>query len=377
MRVVIICPKCKGVNSIKSISCSGKYRSGDKIGEDCSVSNFKRVSNKIYAVDYRINGKRKRETIGTSRILAEKRLLEISELIERGDNPISDEITLHELFDWNLNRPETKAKLAYRRVSAQTKALRRILDSSGKVSDLTVRQLEHYVSVRSNEESLSHKGRKVAPKTVKEELNLLRSIINKAFDHSIISSIPVRPRLYPKIVVDNVRERIFTDEELERILAASPIWLKRIIIMAQGTGMRQDEIIQLRWDSVDLRKGFVRLRANETKTKKARSVKLSPSVLEMLLEIPRDASTTKVFLSSKGKPLPYWTTYCHDSWKRVLVNAGVEDACFHDLRHDFITKAMRRRNRKEVVMKQVGHETDAALRRYNIIDEMDLSELEF
>jgi integrase len=377
MRIVIICPKCKGANSIKAVSCSGKIRYGEKKGENCSVNNLKRLPDKVYAVDYRVNGKRKRETIGSSKILAERRLLEIEESINRGGNPIEDDMTLHDLFDWNLELPETKAKLAYRRVTAQTKALRRILDSNGKVSDLTIRQLEYYVSKRGKEDSLQQKGQKVAPKTIKEELNLLRSILNKAIDHGVISSLPVRPRLYPKITVDNVREKIFTEDEMERILEASPLWLKRIIIMAKGTGMRQDEIIQLKWDSVDLRRGFVRLKAKETKTKKARSVKLSREILDMLLEIPRDASSKKVFISSTGRPLPYWTTYCHDTWRKVLDIAGVEDACFHDLRHYFITMAMRRGNRKEVVMKQVGHETDAALRRYNCVNETDLAELLF
>ena len=35
-------------------------------------------------------------------------------------------------------------------------------------------------------------GEKIAPKTVKEELNLLRSIINKAHDFGEIDEIPVK-----------------------------------------------------------------------------------------------------------------------------------------------------------------------------------------
>ena len=101
----------------------------------------------------------------------------------------------------------------------------------------------------------------------------------------------------------------FTEQELAEILQASPIWLRRIITMAQGTGMRQNEIIQLKWDSVDLDRGFVRLKAKETKTRQARSVKLVPNVIEMLQEIPRETHTRKVFLSSTKKPIPHWTTF--------------------------------------------------------------------
>jgi len=41
------------------------------------------------------------------------------------------------------------------------------------------------------------------------------------------------------------------------LLKASPLSLQRIIIMAQGTRIRQNEIIQLTWDAVDLERGGV------------------------------------------------------------------------------------------------------------------------
>ena len=75
--------------------------------------------------------------------------------------------------------------------------------------------------------------------------------------------------------------------------------------MARGTGMRQNEIIQLELAYVDLKDGFVRLRASKTKTDEARSIRLMPEVIVMLKEIPRAIHTKKVFLSAKGRPIPY------------------------------------------------------------------------
>ena len=69
--------------------------------------------------------------------------------------------------------------------------------------------------------------------------------------------------------------------------------------------MQQNEIIQLEWADVDLQEGFVRLRASKTKTDEARSVRLLPDVIVMLKEIPRAIHTKKVFLSAKGRPIPY------------------------------------------------------------------------
>ena len=95
----------------------------------------------------------------------------------------------------------------------------------------------------------------------------------------------------------------------------------------------------------------------------------------MLRETPRALHTQQVFLSATNKPIPYWTTYVQKTWKQSLEKAGIEGACFHDLRHDFVTRAMRSGNASHVVMKQVGHKTDSMLRRYQLIDERDLLEL--
>ena len=131
--------------------------------------------------------------------------------------------------------------------------------------------------------------------------------------------------------------------------------------MAHGTGMRQGEILKLKWSDVDLKTGFVRLKASMTKTDEARSVRLLPEVIAMLHETRGALHTQQVFLSATSatnKPIPYWTTYVQKTRKQSLEKAGIEGACFHDLRHDFVTRAMRSGNTSHVVMKQVGHKSD-------------------
>ena len=145
--------------------------------------------------------------------------------------------------------------------------------------------------------------------------------------------------------------------------------------MAWGTGMRQNEIIQLEWREVDLKGEFVRLSASKTKTDEARSVRLLPEIVEMLRSIPRQIHTPRVFLSTTQKPIQKWDGRCTTAWKKALLAAGIRDATFHDLRHDFVTRAMRNGNASHVVMKQVGHKTDSMLRRYQLVDERDLLEL--
>ena len=189
-------------------------------------------------------------------------------------------------------------------------------------------------------------------------------MINKAVDYKILNTVPVKGHLYPKIDTDNIRQRIFSEDELERILSASSLRLSRIIIMAQGTGMRQNEIVQLNCDSVDFEWGFVSLKGTQTKAGKSRLVKLLPDVIEMLRQIPRKQNTRRVFVSSTGRPLPYWTTYCHDTWHKALLQAGVSDACFHDLRHEAISRMFEKGLNVPEVASISGHKTASQLFRY-------------
>ena len=85
--------------------------------------------------------------------------------------------------------------------------------------------------------------------------------------------------------------------------------------------MRQIEILKLRWSNVDLKTGFVRLKASMTKTDEACSVRLLPEVITMLREIPPALHTQQVFLSATNKPIPYWTTYVQKTWKQSLEKA--------------------------------------------------------
>ena len=378
MGLEIECPKCGHWNSESTSICKGRFRRGPNKGKACEFARLKKEPNKNYRIEYRQGGKKIRESIGPSKTAAVARLLEVKKAqvedrhIERDKNSM---VTLEQLFDWFLALEEIKKLDSYARMKVQLKALRRLLILQQLIRDLTIAQLENFVHKRLQEPSPNRIGKTIAPKTAKEEISLLRNILNRALRHEIISKIPVA--YFPSVKVDNVRKRIFTDDEYQRLLKACPVWLRRIVIMAYWTGMRQTEVIHLEWNAVDLKAGFIRLKASQTKTDEARSVRLSPQVIQMMKEIPRTLHTRHVFLSVTQKPILRWGSYQKKVWNESLNRAGIEDAVFHDMRHDFVTKAMRRGNPAYLVMKQVGHKSDAMLRRYQLIDERDLFEFKF
>ena len=366
MALLIECPKCKHRNSEGVSAC-----------KKCEYARLKKDNAKVYWVDFFYQGKRLRERVGPSRAAAEARQVELRKAavdgvyIQKDKNAV---VTLGKVFNWFLSLQAVQALDSYSRFQQHIKALERLLDTQQLVRDLSVAQLENYVQQRLKEPSPSRKGKTIAPKTVKEELNTLRNLLNRAFHHELISKIPIRR--FPTIKVDNVRKKILEQGEYQRLLDACPLWMRCIVIMARGTGMRQGEIVGLCWSQVDLKEGFVRLKASDTKTDEARSVRLLAEVLGMLRGLPRPIHTDRVFLSASGQPISKWDGRCNKAWKTALSKAGIEDMTFHDLRHDFVTRAMRSGNASHVVMKQVGHKTDSMLRRYQLVDERDLLTLQ-
>ncbi len=378
MGLEVECPKCRHWNSESASICKGRFLRGPQKGEACEFSGLKKAPNKNYRIEYRLNGKKKREFIGPSKAAAKARQLEIKKAqiedrhIERDKN---SKVTLEQLFDWFLNLQEVQKLDSFARMGRQIKALRRLLNANQLVRDLTIVQLEKYLSQRLKEPSPTKLGSLIAPKTAKEEINLLRNIFNRALRHEIISKVPVA--YFPSIKVDNVRKRIFTEDEYQRLLDACPQWLRRIVIMAYWTGMRQSEIIQLEWNAVDLIDGYASLEASQTKTDEPRYVRLSPEIIQMLKETPRALHTRKIFLSETQKPIIRWGSHQRKVWGKTLSIAGIENAVFHDFRHDFVTRSMRNGNPPYLVMEQVGHKTLSTLRRYHLIEKRDLSEFKF
>jgi integrase len=193
-------------------------------------------------------------------------------------------------------------------------------------------------------------------------------------DNEFITEVPLKR--WPTIDADNTRERIFSPDELQRLYAVSPRWLENIIRFAVGTGCRQGEILSLTWDQVDLAERLIKLNSSQTKSKYARVVRILPDVEALLRSIPRALHTNRVFLSATGRPIRTWGGGPHRAWAKALREAEISDATFHDLRHTFVTLAMRGGNPSHVVMLQVGHKSAAMLRRSQLVNEIDLQQLQ-
>ena len=111
-----------------------------------------------------------------------------------------------------------------------------------KLRDITPLRVEEYQRERVKE---------VCPATSNREMALLKHMFNMAErwgQHQ--GSNPVRlVRFLPE---DNLRFETLSEEQEERLLLASPPYLREMIVFAINTGLRTSDIFNLQWMEVDI-----------------------------------------------------------------------------------------------------------------------------
>ena len=216
--------------------------------------------------------------------------------------------------------------------------------------------------------------------TIQQELALLKRMFSLA-----IRATPPKVARVPYIqmpTTDNVRKGFIEHKGYRQLLAALPEYLRPIVTMAYYTGMRRGEIMALRWESIDLLSGLVRLNVDETKNGEGRVIPLGNELIESLksqLHLRNTAAPDcpLVFfrvIKTKENPIPSWVPIgdFRKVWETACAKCGLAGRIFHDLRRSAVRNLVRAGVQERVAMRISGHKTRSVFDRYNIIDEDDL-----
>ena len=343
--------------------------------KECPRCGFKlrKASGKAYWIEYYMNGRRKRERIGPNKKAAEQRLREVLKLRTEErfiDKDPAARLTLGELSKWYLALPEVKAKDSYNRDEYFVGHLRRLLGEGVKIKDITPGKMEGYQKTRLAEPSPIHPGKTITPCEVNKEVTALKVIFNRAVKHGRLKLNPIAN--VKRLPENNIRQRVLTQEESKALLNACDDHLKPIIEMAYWMGMRKDEVVKLTWPEVDLKKGFIRLPAERTKTDSPRNIPIHPEVRATLERLPRGLHTDRVFLRY-GQPFDE----IKHSFQSACEKAKIEDFTFHDLRHCALNNLRKAGNDFFQIMAMSGHKTISVFKRYNLVTEEGLSQVKW
>ena len=170
--------------------------------------------------------------------------------------------------------------------------------------------------------------------------------------------------------------RVWTEEETRRFLdEAERTSVHHVLYLtAVAAGMRQGELLGLRWQDLDLDAGVAAVRQicyrgvfKEPKTPKARrTVALSPLLIEALRRHKARQNENRlrwgseyhdhglVFAQDSGKPLDGRDLVQRD-FEPCQRRAGVPRIRFHDLRHTHASHLLRAGIHPKVVSERLGH----------------------
>ncbi|MHB8992040.1 MAG: tyrosine-type recombinase/integrase [Chloroflexota bacterium] len=155
--------------------------------------------------------------------------------------------------------------------------------------------------------------------------------------------------------------------------------LEAFYVLAVTTGMRQGELLGLRWRDVDLAKGTLQVTATLQRTKKdglvfaepktsssRRQIALTGTAVaalrhhkarqaeERLAAGPEWQDHDVVFANHVGRPIEA-TNLIRRSFKPLLRKADLPDIRLHDLRHTAATLCLKQRVPPKVVSEMLGH----------------------
>ncbi|MDD2723872.1 MAG: site-specific integrase [Methylovulum sp.] len=170
------------------------------------------------------------------------------------------------------------------------------------------------------------------------------------------------------------RVRFLDEDERARLLtacqASSNQQLYLCVILALSTGMRQGELMGLKWQDVNLKDNFIIL--HETKNGERRRVPLAGMALELLREHGkiRRLDTPLLFPSNKE---PLNPIDLRKPFENALNAADIEDFHWHDLRHCTASYLAMNGASLAEIAEVLGHKTLAMVKRYAHLSEGHVS----
>lgn len=235
-----------------------------------------------------------------------------------------------------------------------------------RVEDLLPVTLERYRAGR-----LASK-KPPAKSTVNLEVRVIRGILNFGEEQGIVRN-PIPPKrvkpykLDPKTIYFQPEEwRAFiaaadSDPELRE---AAPLWRLKLL-----TASRISEMVDLRWSGVDLERGLIAI--GQRKTKRTKTLTLTPSMRAVLAAVPRGIGEAHVF-THEG--LPWGAGHLRRHFARTVSLAGlVGDWTPHSLRHSAATWARKTGIPLDRVAELLGHAGLGLVQRYAHFSVEDLN----
>lgn len=225
-------------------------------------------------------------------------------------------------------------------------------------------------------------GQKLAPKTINGVTGTLRLVLRQAVEDGHLTADPAAG--LRRLKVPRREAEFYEVGEAHALIKKTPRDWRALIAVAAFAGLRQGEILALRWSDIDWRSGRIRVAQTVqrrtklldadasvfTSTKTAAGVRLVPMLPIVRAELERHQRDHKrpsqldlVFPDVQGGPLDP-SNVVNRVYLPAVKRSGLRRIRFHDLRHTFVTYCAAAGVPLAKVGDWVGHADESVTRVY-------------
>lgn len=322
-----------------------------------------------------------------------QKLTEIIRQIDEGDYSDDSKLTVAQWLDIWL-KEYVKGVKPYTVASYRNICINHIAPEIGdkRLTKLSVVDVQRFINAKSEQ---------LSAKTVKNIHGVLHKALEQAIDCEIIRrNVSARTNL-PKVVKPEIK--VLDDDAMVRFMdAVRDSRFGSFYLVGLLTGMRQSELMGLRWSDIDFKGETITIRRQLQRRKKAsdgpmyyfttlkngkeRKIAPMPDVFVEFKHIKAaqnqarliagvdwlddDVSQGLVFRDQSGAHYKHYSVY--EEYKRIVTEIGVPEERLHDLRHTYAVSALRAGDDIKTVQETLGHHSAAfTLDKYaHVTDDM-------
>lgn len=352
----------RGMGSVYQPTYVERQADGTKVTKEAAT----------WMISFYVHGKRVREKTGSTNRNDAVRLLKQRISEAQQGKPVGSQVertTLDDLLAMLTDHYVANGLKSGQRIPIAARHLRAYFGGDCKARDITSDRITAYVAHR-----LEQGGSK-------SSANIEQAFLRRGFRLAAkAGKVATKPEM-SMLRLDNTRTGFFEAEQFQAVLRHLPDHLKPVAQVAYLTGWRRGEILSRHWRHLDLKLGWLRLEAGETKNRKGRAFPINAlpelrAVLEAQRErvsaIERATGTivSHIFVSPSGAPLVDF----RNAWRTACRLAGCPGRLMHDFRRTAVRNLERAGVPRSTAMKLTGHLTDSVYARYAIVDSTMLEE---
>lgn len=319
-------------------------------------SLFKRNNGKYYVLYVENGRKRWKSTRAGSKPAALKVLTNLEKLFS-AENPPK---TLHQFTQEFLDY--ARSTFAHRTWLIYSGALNNLESLAGN-TQLTLLTPQHFDNYKTKRLEA-----KKSPVTVNIELRALKAAMNTALRWKYLEANPLGNVTQARVA--ETSPTYFTKQDFQGLLnAISEEWLRELVVFAALTGMRRGELVNLRWEDIDLKRKLIRIQSNptfRTKQGKRRIIPMSDVVFSLLSSKAQHIRCEYIF-HLKGFKVN--DDYASKRFKSFVRKVGLDGKLhFHSLRHTFASWLVQDGVSLYEVQRLLGHSNSKVTQMYSHLE---------